>query len=983
MTVQFRPHLKGALLVAGLAATATLAASPRLHGGPSGGPDGGPDGGRNVASAAEGRARTAYGRLPLTFEENRGQAESNVRFLAQGHGYSLSLHPEGADLSLAKGKPGQRKSEQVRMRFVGSRRATSVKGKSPLGSRVNYLIGKDRSAWRSDLPTYAQVQYRDVYPGVDMLYYGRGQELEYDFVVKPGADPDAIALSFDGAEQIRVDESGDLVLKLKEGEIRQHRPVVYQEAEGKRQEIDGAYRMAKDGTVRFALAQYDASRPLVIDPTLAFSTYLGGTQRDEGLAITVDAAGFAYVTGYTGSVNFRKTAGAFQGNPADGVNAFVSKLNPAGNALVFSTYLGGDGDDYGTGIRIFENPNDGLTHTVVSGWTLSTNFPTTRKNAFQVNDPDLVTNPDGSVLSNKSDAFVTELNALGSVPLYSSYFGGTGDDAAYGLAIRLITGTADPDGYALHAYLGGQTQSTDLPVTTEAFQDALASATGDAFVGILNTKQLYDTSLVFSTYLGGGRVDTINGIDVDARGAAYVVGTTRSTDFPTTVGALQDTGDEVGIAFASKLNPFDPAPPAPSIGGPQARVQTLVYSTYIGSPSDGIGESGNAVDVDGAGRVYLVGSTGSPNFPVTPNAIQPAIKRDFSQNPAGNPTVDAFLVVLDVEGASLAYSTFFGGNGVESANGVAVDAAGIAHITGTATSLDLPTRFSLFPPKANRGQALADIFVATIDPAGTPQTGLSFSSYIGSPGHEIGRAIAVDGNGNDYITGYAGFNLYPTTRGSLDASYNGNGDAFVTKISRLEIRDIDVSKRSPTSATIYWRTTQPTTSRVKYGLTSAYGLIAESDALTTLHDVTLTGLTPFTEYHFQVSGTSVDGYTVVSDDRTFLTSQDGSPVLSFRTRSQFNDQRNAVRVFVTFINDGPGDITDIQITGAPIRVNNKTFRPVSPLPVDVGALIEDGTREIRLSYRKELAPSGKVGNLTLEGTYNGASFSRVLKVRLP
>src|SRR5438046_915685 len=542
------------------------------------------------AAAAEARVSQSYGKLPLDFEANQGQTHQDVRSLARGAGYSLYLTAGEAVLVLTKPNPDakrdlrstpERRGTQprgtpvvVRMSLVGAAPKPPVSGLDELPGKANYLIGKDPAKWRTNVPTYAKVHYRAVYPGIDLVYYGNQRQLEYDFVVAPGADPNRIVLGFQGAERLEINAEGELVLHAAGEVIRQRVPVIYQEINGVRTKIEGRYVLKDAHRVGFQVAAYDQNRPLVIDPTLVYATYLGSSGWDYGSGIAVDAAGSAYVTGSTSSADF-PTANALQAAKAGFQNAFVTKLNPTGSALVYSTYLGGSGGDGGTGIAV-----DTAGNAYVTGSTRSIDFPTV--------------NPLQAAYGGDGDAFVSKLDAAGSALLYSTYLGGSGSDAGCGIAV-------DTCG---NAYVTGETRSTDLPTTPGAIQTTYGGScmtcVGDAFVTKLDAT---GSALVYSTYLGGSSGDEGLGIAVDAAGSAYVTGGTGSADFPTTAGAFQTTYGG-GDAFVTKLN---------------ATGTALVYSTYLGGSR---GDGGFGIAVDAAGSAYVTGSTNSTDFPTTPGAIQ-------------------------------------------------------------------------------------------------------------------------------------------------------------------------------------------------------------------------------------------------------------------------------------------------------------------------------------------------------------------------
>jgi hypothetical protein len=711
-----------------------------------------------AAAATDARMSESYGKLPLHFEANRGQTDKDVRFLSRGAGYSLYLTGSEAVLVLAKpnpdvkgdvrpthkgrGTPTQAQSVALRMAIVGANSKSVVSGLDELPGKANYFIGRDPAKWRTNVPTYAKVHYREVYPGIDLVYYGNQRQLEYDFVVAPGANPKKIVLDFKGADKLQIDARGDLVLRAAGGDIRQHKPIVYQEIDGIRQEIAGGYVRKGANRVGFQLATYDTTRPLIIDPVvLAYSTYLGGSGIDWSGSISVDAEGNAYLTGTTNWTDFPTTPAAFQPVYPGFVKVFVTKLNPDGSALVYSTYLGGDNsDDSGWAIAV-----DAEGNAYVTGYTTSNNFPTTA-GVFQ------------PASAGYYDAFVAKLNPTGSALVYSTYLGGSphpsatsagsGTDIGFGIA---VDGTGN-------AYVTGYTTSDNFPTTPGAFQPVSSAPTNafdsDAFVTKLNPT---GSALVYSTYLGGSgaSINEGHGIAVDADGNAYVTGGTHSPDFPTTAGAFQTTGS--GGAFVTKFDPTGSA---------------LVYSTYLGSAS------AYAIAIDGDRNAYVTGVTNSVNFPTTPGAFQ-------SISGGGN---DVFVTKLDPAGSALVYSTYLGGSGFEWGLGVAVDAAGNAHVTGYTSSINFPTTPGAFQPIPADpiGSQFAnhtDAFVTKLNPAGSS---LVYSTYLGGSGGDTGAGITVDARGNAYVSGQTTSFDFPTTLGAFQRQRGGgpafNSDAFVAKI---------------------------------------------------------------------------------------------------------------------------------------------------------------------------------------------------------
>ena len=632
-------------------------------------------------AAIQVRLDQAYGKLPLSFEANQGQTDGRVKFLARTGGSTLFLTSTEAVLVLTKSEARAKRDRfrgptpdltqrqktsrtVVRMTLVGANPQPQVAGLEEFPGNVNYFIGNDPTKWRTNVPTYAKVEYRDVYPGVNLVYYGNQRKLEYDFVVAPGADPGAIRLAFEGVDNLTLDTQGNLILHTVGGEIRQQVPIVYQESNGARREISGRYVLqGKDG-VGFQVAAYDRTKPLVIDPVLVYSTYLGGSGFDGGLGIALDASGNAYVTGEISSIDF-PTANPIQATFGGGSNdAFMAKLNAAGSALVYSTYLGGSGDDVTTGIAV-----DGAGNAYVTGITSSTDFPTVNplQAAFG-----------GGVF----DGFVAKFNATGTALVYSTYLGGssaafTAGDAGLGIAV---------DG-AGNAYVTGRTPSADFP-TVNPLQATFGGGDADAFMAKLNAA---GSALVYSTYLGGSGFEQVfGGIAVDAAGNAYVTGSTTSADFPT-ANPIQATLTGVEDAFVAKLN---------------AAGLALVYSTYLGG--SGFNEP-VGIAVDGAGNAYVTGITSSTDFP-TVNPLQATF---------GGGDHDAFVAKLNPSIPSV--NTPSGSNvAVPLGSGVAVtfpsvSSQGNTTVTTSSTGPTPPAGFSLGMPPTYYDITTTGAFTAPVN----------------------------------------------------------------------------------------------------------------------------------------------------------------------------------------------------------------------------------------------------------------------------
>jgi hypothetical protein len=721
----------------------------------------------------------SYGKLPLAFEANVGQVrnqaeregEPRVQFLSRGDGYTLFLTANEAVLAL--GRENSRGGSQelkdkygtlvarhsalvtdvLRLKLARANSKPCVSGLDELPGQTNYFLGSNPKNWLTEVPSYASVKYQDIYPGVDLVYYGSRRQLEYDFIVSPGANPSAITLDIQGEKKIELDSQGALVLKAQGGEIRLHKPVVYQwsgsigpgaEAGRSRHFIDGRYVLRGRNRVGFDLAPYNPAEPLVIDPLLSYSSYLGGHGSDFASAIAVDSAGNTYITGYTLSADFPTTAGALQTVSAGGASygdVFVTKLNSTGSSVVYSTYLGGSNDDLGTGIAV-----DSSGSAYVTGYTRSSNFPTT---------PGSLRAALGGGTCGQSpstfpcgDAFIAKLSPAGNALAYSTYLGGSQDDWGFGIAIDSST----------NAYVTGYTESTDFPTTSGAFQ---ATSSGgicgadpcpEAFVSKLNAN---GSALLYSTYLGGtgGRG---YGIAVDGSGSAYVTGSTDSPSFPTTPGAFQTIAGQNGDAFVVKLKPDGSG---------------LTYSTYLGGTG---GDLGTALALDSSGNAYLAGATNSFDFPTTAGAFQAACQgcpNDFH---------DAFVTKLNAAGSALVYSTFLGGKGDDLAYAIAVDSAGNAYVAGRTLSSDFPTS-SPFQSACGGGCSggLSDAFVTRINAAGS---GLIYSTFLGGSGNDAAYGVALDPSTNAYLTGSTGSGNFPTTVGAFQTNWGGIVDAFVAKL---------------------------------------------------------------------------------------------------------------------------------------------------------------------------------------------------------
>ena len=723
------------------------------------------------------RVADAYGKLPLAFEADQGQTDPQVKFVARGGGYTLFLTDAQAVLTLGTAQPNKQNKPRlneavVRMKLLGANPKSIATGLDELPGRSNYFIGNDPKKWATDVPNYARVKYQNIYPGIDLVYYGNQGQLEYDFLLAPGSDPKTITLKVDpepagktrsGEVPLQITRNGDLVVGLNGQEIRFHQPVAYQDvpvktsqSKSERKFINARYVLEAKNQVGIRLSAYDATRPLVIDPVIWYSTHLGGSSTDQAAAIAVDSAGNVYIAGYTQSVDFPKVnqiSGACQAGCGSGNDdAFVTKISASGKLLLYSSYLGGSGGDSVSSIAVDRAGNAYLT-----GGGNSSDFP--RVNQI----PGACVGSCGTGSNN--DAFVTKINAAGNALVYSSLIGGSGDEDDDGFAGIAVDSAGN-------AYLTGNTFSTDFPRVNQipgACNGSCGSGSIDVFVTKVNAA---GNALVYSSLIGGSGTDIGFGIAVDSAGSAYLTGLIGSSDFPRVHQIPGACNGSCGAGinydiYVTKIN---------------AAGSALVYSSYLGGSED---DYGRGIAVDSAGNAYLAGRASSVDFP-TVNQIPGACPQQ---------SCSAFVAKIDTSGTALVYSSRFGGSsGNGQAHAIAVDNSGSAYVTGETESTDFPlVNPILYACRGSCGSGTnLDGFVTKINASGNA---FVYSSYIGGSGDDNGgsfvcnSSIAVDSLHYAYLSGCtlsADFPLVPRSipgacKGSCGTG--GNIDAFVTKIS--------------------------------------------------------------------------------------------------------------------------------------------------------------------------------------------------------
>jgi uncharacterized protein (TIGR03437 family) len=701
--------------------------------------------------------------VPLSFEPNQGQVDSKVQFVSRGSGYAVLLAPGSVVLNL-QGK----QAASLRMSLIGANRQPKAVGLDHQSGVVSYFIGNDPKKWRSGIPTYGKVEYRQVYPGVDLVFYGNQRQLEYDFVVAPGADPARIAWRIDGA-RASVDTDGNLALTASDGPASFKKPVVHQIDGDKRASVDGAFVVAGN-EVRFRLGGYDRSKALIIDPVLSYATYLAGTstdyignstgpgilQNDQSQGLAVDNAGSVYVTGHTSSLDFPVANGLQNKFPSSNTNSpstFVTKFSPDGSSLVYSTYIGGSDGDQAYAIAV-----DAAGEAFITGSASSPDFPITT-GAYQTICTPIPTDPPNQIKSGcpggGTSAFVTKLNSKGTGLVYSTFLGGYGNAYATAIAVdaagrAYIAGDESESCHNSYAFpgcfptTGGAVIGGNAP-TADAAQYAFVAAFDPTGAQLLYSSLFGDTNVTCPTGCG---LTQSTGIAVDSTGAFYLIGYTKAGKLPTTPGVIQPAGaplDANGVyvlAFRGYIAKFNPVTSAGGV--------SLAYATYLGGKTGNTSDYLSGIAIDGAGNAYVAGYTNSADFPVTPGAYGTAC------GGAGVTCAAAHVTKLNPSASAMVWSTYVGGSMQDGGDDlfftgpVQLDGKGNVYIVGSANPA-FPLINPVEPPVSLTAGS-GDVVVAELDPTGSH---LLFSSQVGSGGRDSAGpgGLAVDAAGNIFVAG--------------------------------------------------------------------------------------------------------------------------------------------------------------------------------------------------------------------------------------
>jgi len=814
-------------------------------------------------------ARTALMRLPISFEPG----DQANQFFVRGSGYRLLLTASQTTIAVSD----RTRQKLLKMTLLGSNEGARARALDPLPGKRNYLLGADPAKWRTDVPTYSRVRYDEIYPGISVLYYGYHDRLEYDFRIAPGVDPGVIKFRFNPELRPRVARNGDLVLQFAGGELRQPAPIIYQEISGARRPVTSRYVFSGKREISFEVDAYDKTQPLVIDPALVYSTYLGGTGDDPGSSIAIDSSNNIYVAGTTNSTNFPTQGAAFP-NKTGLSDIFVTKIAANGGSIIYSTYIGGSGQDRGDGIAVDSN---GSAYVVGRVDSSSINFPTT---------PGVI---GPTYRGGDFDGVAFKLNPQGNGLAYSTFIGAEDNDSTEGVAV-------DSSG---SAYLTGGTKSQGFPVTGTGFQTTRSGDT-DGYLMRLNST---GTALIYSTYIGGSGTDRGSGVAIDSNGNAYVAGYTSAPDFPTQ-DAFQNSFGGSFDAFVARIDTN------------ASGAASLIFCSYFGGTGD---DKAYGVAIDnGENNVYVTGQTSSNNLPLL-NPAQPAFGGSF----------DAFIAKISSAGTKI-YATYLGGTGDDRGTGIAVNSAGAAYVTGFTSSTNFPTVTPL--QIANAGGF--DAFIAKLSPAGNA---FLYSTYLGGSANESNTStgtstspLVLDASSNAYITGFTSSTNFPTAV-PLQPANAGGQDAFVVKIADATpaaAYSISISPGSrtvvPGGATTYTVTATPvggftgtislSASGFSNDSTASFNpttiVITDASAKSSTLTVTTTAATPPGTYSLGIDTTS--GNLQHSGSAQLVVSGTASANLAITKTASPNPATSLANLTyrITVTNNGPSPATSVIVT---------------------------------------------------------------------
>ena len=665
-------------------------------------------------AASESDPKQILANAPLRFEPS--SASSPATFVARGARFHFEFTPRQATLGSG--------NRNVRLSFEGASPAAQMQGAELLRSTTNLYFGNDPSKWRRAVPNYGRAEVRELYQGIDLVYYGTGKELEYDLTVNPGGDPQQIRLRLDGSN-VRLDRQGDLV-----AELIQKRPVAYQmDADGSRRSVRSSYRKNADGSYSFQLGAYDRSRVLVIDPVLTVAQYFAGSYADIAFGIGHDSKGIVYIGGTTQSTDLPLVGSSLQKTEGGGIDLFLAVVNPAlapSSQVIYVTYIGGTQDETFGAMTVGPNGDVYMTGSTASG-----NFPVS--NAAQ-------TTIAGS--SGAPDGFVVWLSPIQAIE-YSTFFGGSGLDKGTAIAVS-------PKNVI---WVAGDTQSTDYP-NTGGFQASLIG-TQNMFVTAFDPSKTGSATEIYSIYIGGTRWDEAFGIALAPDGTVWLAGGTFSSDIWIQGNPYQGLYGGDGDAYIAHLNP--------GLGS-----KALLYASFLGG--NGIDEATSLV-LDPSGEVIISGYTLSANFPVTSTAFQTKYGGD----------TDAFVSILDTANSKLVYSTYFGGGDADAAMDLKEDADGVLYVSGYTESSGLPSTTNALQADYDGS---VDAFGLKLDPSKAGAAGIDYFTYLGSDGLQVAYGVDFDKNGNVYLAGYSSSNILSRVGGpGRVSSVTGNWDAFVIGFS--------------------------------------------------------------------------------------------------------------------------------------------------------------------------------------------------------